>query len=107
MKKVIIFILFFTMIILCGCAPRVNEDIKMGLVKLHRASSMISKHNIAHCEDRMREYKKAFDESQNDQDKAYYKSKLELEIEYINANGKLPKKIEKLKKWAFQEKIND
>ena len=105
-KKFLIILIVSLFLILSGCSPRVNEEIKIGISKMHQASIMISQHNIQHCKEKLSDYKKQFDTAKTYEKRALLKAKIDLEIEYLNANGELPKAIDELKKWAYKVPIN-
>ena len=67
---------------------------------------MISQHNIQHCKEKLSDYKKQFDTAKTDEKRALLKAKIDLEIEYLNANGRLPEAIDELKKWAYKVPIS-
>ena len=103
MKNKTIFLRISMILLLCitlaGCF-KTDPKIISGINKLHKASSMISGHNLEHCGEKYRFYMEQWVLAKDETEKKRFYDLMQTELEYMMANKNLVETIGELKKWA-------
>jgi hypothetical protein len=89
-----------------GCSY-IPENIKLGVTKLDAASKLMSVHNKAHCEAKIAELQAKLATMPDGPERQAVLSELANEKEYLEANILLPEATEELRKWAFEESLEE
>lgn len=96
-KKLTTILILFFVIGLSGCCS-IHEKVITGVEKVKIAVEKMKPHNVELIEVRIVELRAKLDSAITEEDKTFWKSKLENEILFLQATHKLPLALEELLK---------